>query len=260
MVIRPILVDQWPSRFPLPDAQQDPSSGGPESPFDFSSADRPKSQGRKGHPFWDFWGPVIFTLALYLGIRHYAAEARFIPSGSMLPGLQIQDRLLVEKLSYNGRAPKRGEIVVFNSPHAFDPALKTSGSPPSLRCAVANFPLLGLIPGLGHPACDAYIKRVVAIGGDQVTVNPRGAVTVNGDPVDEPYVTRYCPLDEQGMSRCRTLNVTVPKGHVLVLGDNRSNSWDSRYWPGGPFLPEDEIIGRAFWRFWPLNRTGSLGS
>ena len=108
---------------------------------------------------------MIFTLALYLGIRHYVAEARFIPSGSMLPGLQIQDRLLVEKLSYATRGPKRGEIVVFNSPHAFDPALKTAGSPPTFRCALANFPLLGLIPGLSHPACDAYIKRVVAVGG-----------------------------------------------------------------------------------------------
>ena len=150
--------------------------------------------------------------------------------------------------------------MVFNSPHAFDPALKTTDSPPVFRCALANFPLIGLIPGVSHPACDAYIKRVVAIGGDQVTVNPRGAVTVNGVPLDEPYVTNYCTLDDQGMSLCRTLNVTVPEGHVLVLGDNRANSWDGRYWPGGPFLPEDEIIGRAFWRFWPLNRSGSLGS
>ncbi len=203
---------------------------------------------------------MLFTLALYFGIRHYVAEARFIPSGSMLPGLQIQDRLLVEKLTFAGRSPRRGEIVVFNSPHAFDPALKTTESPPVFRCALANFPLIGLIPGVSQPACDAYIKRVVAIGGDQVTVDPRGAVTVNGVALDEPYVTNYCDVDDQGMSLCRTLNVTVPEGHVLVLGDNRANSWDGRYWPGGPFLPEDEIIGRAFWRFWPLNRSGSLGS
>mgnify|MGYP001183078667 FL=1 len=256
---RPILDGLRPFRFPLPDAQHDAPPSQADSPSDPSSSSS-KSRGQKGHPFWDFWGPVIFTLALYLGIRHYVAEARFIPSGSMLPGLQIQDRLLVEKLSYATRGPRRGEIVVFNSPHAFDPALNTAGSPPAFRCALANFPLLGLIPGLGHPACDAYIKRVVAVGGDQVSVNPRGEVRVNGDPVDEPYVTRYCPVDEQGMSLCRTLNVTVPEGHVLALGDNRSNSWDGRYWPGGPFLPEDQIIGRALWRFWPFNRLGSLGS
>ena len=116
--------------------------------------------------------------ALYLGIRQVLVEARYIPSGSMLPGLQIQDRLLVEKLTYRSRPPKRGEIVVFNSPYAFDPALKTPVRPSAVRCALVNLPLLGLIPGLGNPACDAYIKRVIAIGGDRVEVSPSGAVTL----------------------------------------------------------------------------------
>jgi signal peptidase I len=178
----------------------------------------------------------------------------------MLPGLQIQDRLLVEKLTYRGRKPRRGEIVVFNSPYAFDPALRSTTSPPPFQCVLANIPLIGLIPGVSHPACDAYIKRVVAVEGDQVVVNPRGEVSVNGVELDEPYVTNYCPLDKRGMSLCRTLNATVPEGRVLALGDNRSNSWDGRYWPGGAFLPNDQIIGRAVWRFWPFNRLGSLGS
>ena len=215
---------------------------------------------RKAHPFWDFWAPVLFTIALYFGLRHYVAEARFIPSGSMLPGLQINDRLLVEKLSYRFRKPRRGEIVVFNSPYAFDPALASQAAPSGLRCLTANIPLIGLIPGLSHPACDAYIKRVVGVPGDEVVVNPRGEVTINGDALAEPYVSNFCRVDEQGMSRCRTLNVTVPEGHVLVLGDNRRNSWDGRYWPGGPFVPDSEILGRATWRFWPFNRSGSLGS
>jgi len=196
--------------------------------------------------------------ALYLGIRQYLVEARYIPSGSMLPGLQIQDRLLVEKLTYRSRAPKRGEIVVFNSPYAFDPALKTPVRPSAVRCALVNLPLLGLIPGLGNPACDAYIKRVIAIGGDRVEVSPSGSVTLNGEVLDEPYVSQTCLVNQQGMSPCRTLNVTVPKGSVLVLGDNRRNSWDGRFWPGGAFLPEREIIGRAVFRFWPFNRFGVL--
>lgn len=178
----------------------------------------------------------------------------------MLPGLQINDRLLVEKLSYRFRKPQRGEIVVFNSPHAFDPALRSQTEPSGLQCGLANIPLVGLIPGLSHPACDAYIKRVVGVPGDQVVVNPLGQVTINGEALAEPYVSNFCPVDEQGMTRCNTLNVTVPKGHVLVLGDNRANSWDGRYWPGGPFVPDSEILGRATWRFWPFSRSGSLGS
>ena len=196
--------------------------------------------------------------ALYLGIRQVLVEARYIPSGSMLPGLQIQDRLLVEKLTYRSRAPKRGEIVVFNSPYAFDPALKTPVRPSAVRCALVNLPLLGLIPGLGNPACDAYIKRVIAIGGDRVEVSPSGSVTLNGEVFDEPYASQTCLVNQQGMSPCRTLNVTVPKGSVLVLGDNRRNSWDGRFWPGGAFLPEREIIGRAVFRFWPFNRFGVI--
>ena len=126
------------------------SSEPPQEPNQALKKDR-----GSGHPLWDFWGPLLFTMALYFGIRHYLAEARFIPSGSMLPGLQIQDRLLVEKLTYRGRKPRRGEIVVFNSPYAFDPALRSTTSPPPFQCILANIPLIGLIPGVSHPACDA---------------------------------------------------------------------------------------------------------
>jgi signal peptidase I len=209
---------------------------------------------------WVFWRGVLITLGLALGVRQTVIEARYIPSGSMLPGLQLQDRLLVEKLSYRRRAPQRGEIVVFHAPHHFDPVLKANHQAGPLRCLLVNLPLVNLVPGLQEPACDAYIKRVVAVAGDRVVINPRGEVTVNGQRLNEPYVSNYCAVDEQGMSLCRTLNATVPPGHVLVLGDNRANSWDGRYWPGGAFLPEKEIIGRAFWRFWPLGTAGDLKS
>ncbi|MBV2350523.1 signal peptidase I [Synechococcus sp. HK05] len=209
---------------------------------------------------WVFWRGVLITLGVALGIRQTVIEARYIPSGSMLPGLQLQDRLLVEKLSYRRRPPQRGEIVVFHAPHHFDPVLKANHQAGPLRCLLVNLPLVNLVPGLQEPACEAYIKRVVAVAGDRVVINPRGEVTVNGQRLNEPYVNNYCAVDEQGMSVCRTLNATVPPGHVLVLGDNRANSWDGRYWPGGAFLPETEIIGRAFWRFWPLGTAGDLNS
>ncbi|WP_414153414.1 signal peptidase I [Prochlorococcus sp. MIT 1300] len=216
------------------------------------------SSSKESHPFWDFWGPVLFTCSLYLGIRYYVAEARYIPSGSMLPSLKVQDRLIVEKMTFKVRPPRRGEVVVFNSPYAFDPLLRPSKRPSSLKCALITFPFISLVPGLGNNACDAYIKRVVAIGGDSVSINSKGHIIVNDQLQKEPYVKSFCKLDGQGISPCPFLDVTVPEKHVLVLGDNRSNSWDSRFWPGSPFLPESEILGRAVWRFWPLNRIGAI--
>ncbi|WP_255441376.1 MULTISPECIES: signal peptidase I [unclassified Synechococcus] len=234
-----------------------------DSPSPTTPAGTPDSDqghaGQRTESSWAFWRSVLLTLAVALGIRQFLLEARFIPSGSMLPGLQIQDRLLVEKISFRSRAPRRGEIVVFHSPFHFDPALQANQSSGPLSCLLVNLPLIGSIPGLQQPACDAYIKRVVAIPGDRVVVNPRGQVSINGQAVSEPYVSNLCPIDSQGIGPCRTLDTVVPPGAVLVLGDNRANSWDGRFWPGGAFLPQKEIIGRAFYRFWPLGRTGPLG-
>ena len=207
---------------------------------------------------WAFWRSVAITLVVALGIRQFLVEARYIPSGSMLPGLQIQDRLLVEKLTYRSRGPQRGEIVVFHSPHHFDPVLASAADRNPLRCLLVNLPLIGGLPGLANQACDAYIKRVVALPGERVVVDPRGRVSINGKPLAEPWVRNLCPVDGQGMGPCRTIHAVVPAGHVLTLGDNRANSWDGRFWPGGPFLPQSEIIGRAFWRFFPFNQMGSL--
>lgn len=234
----------------------------PDAPVVAETTPTPGTDGatgsNDGESPWQFWRGVLITLAVALGIRQVLLEARFIPSGSMLPGLQIQDRLLVEKLSYRSRPPRRGEIVVFHAPHHFDPVLRANHPVGPLRCLVVNLPLVNSIPGLQEPACDAYIKRVVAVAGDRVVVNPRGEVTVNGRRLFEPYVRNYCPVDSQGMGPCRPLNAVVPPNHVLTLGDNRANSWDGRFWPGGPFLPTSEIIGRAFWRFYPLNTAGPL--
>ena len=100
---------------------------------------------------------------------------------------------------------------------------------------------------------------MVGLPGERVAVDPRGRVSIDGKPLVEPYVSNTCPVDSRGLGPCRTLNVVVPQGHIVVLGDNRANSWDARFWPGGPFLPRNEIIGRAFYRFYPFTTMGALG-
>ena len=235
-----------------------PTVDAPDTRVHLTRSRRPDRDEEPENP-WAFWRSLVLTLAVALGIRQFLLEARYIPSGSMLPGLQLQDRLLVEKLSYRGRAPQRGEIIVFHAPHHFDPVLSSQQPRGPLTCLLVNIPVIGSLEGLQQPACDAYIKRVVGLPGERVAVDPRGRVAINGQRLDEPYVKNPCPVNAQGVGPCRTLDVVVPPNHVLVLGDNRGNSWDGRFWPGGPFLPQSEIIGRAFWRFYPFNKMGSLG-
>jgi signal peptidase I len=165
---------------------------------------------------------LVKTLALSailaLGIRQFVAEARYIPSGSMLPTLQINDRLIVDKVSYYLKKPERGDIVVFD---------------PTKALQQQNY----------H---DAFIKRVIGVPGDKVEVRG-GKVYVNTKALTENYI--------QEQPRYNFGPVTVPPNEYLVLGDNRNNSYDSHYWG---FVPREKIIGKAVLRFWPLDRVGGL--
>jgi len=247
--------DQPPATGSIPEQSGGP--GTPETDAGAGAAGTSSADQREGP--WAFWRSLLLYVAVMLGVRQFLLEARYIPSGSMLPGLQLQDRLLVEKLSYRFRLPRRTEIVVFHAPQHFDPVLTSQGRPTPLQCLVVNIPFIGTLPGVQQPACDAFIKRVIGLPGDRVSVDPRGRVRINGLPLNEPYVRHFCPVDSQGQGPCRPLDAVVPAGSVLVLGDNRANSWDARFWPGGPFLPRNEIIGRAFWRFLPFSSWGALG-
>ncbi|MFP4099798.1 signal peptidase I [Coleofasciculus sp.] len=161
---------------------------------------------------------IGLSVFLAIGIRSFVAEARYIPSGSMEPTLQINDRLIIDKISYNFRQPQRGDIVVFS---------------PTEALKQQNFQ-------------DAFIKRVIALPGETVEVKG-GRVYVNGQSLREQYIEEE-PEYSYGP-------VTVPEDNYLVLGDNRNNSYDSHYWG---FVPRENIIGRAIVRFWPLNRVGEV--
>ncbi|MBE7379936.1 MAG: signal peptidase I [Leptolyngbya sp. SIO1E4] len=159
------------------------------------------------------------SIVLALGIRTFVAEARYIPSGSMEPTLEINDRLVVEKVSYHFNPPERGDIVVFWPPESLFPEDKRR---------------------------DAFIKRVIGLPNDTVEVSD-GTVFVNGEPLQEDYIK--APPDYIWGPK------QVPDSSYLVLGDNRNSSYDSHSWG---FVPEENIIGKAVVRFWPPSRVGGL--
>lgn len=167
-------------------------------------------------------GRLLLWVLLALLLRWAVVEPRWIPSGSMLPTLQLQDRILVEKLTARfGSGVRTGRIVVFHPPARLQEA--------------------------GYDPRTALIKRVVAVAGDQVEVRD-GKLWRNGTPAEpdwarEPMAYALEPF-------------VVPAGEVLVLGDNRNASLDSHLW--GP-LPEADLIGTAIWRYWPLARFGPVG-
>lgn len=163
---------------------------------------------------------IGLSVVLALGIRHFVAEARYIPSESMLPTLEVNDRLIVEKVSYRFSDPSRGDIVVFW------PTDRLRQDNPSLK--------------------DALIKRVIGLPGEIVEVK-NGTVFVNNEPLEENYIAAE-PDYEWGPEE-------VPADSYLVLGDNRNNSYDSHFWG---YVPQDKVIGRAAVRFWPLSRVGEL--
>ncbi|NJN31180.1 MAG: signal peptidase I [Synechococcales cyanobacterium RM1_1_8] len=178
---------------------------------------------------------IGLSALLAFGIRTFVAEARFIPSGSMEPTLQIDDRLIIDKVSYRFEAPQRGDIVVFN---------------PTDELRRQDFK-------------DAFIKRIIGLPGDQVEMR-NGQVYVNGQAIPEAYIQVgdvAIPEDiKDKLNRNWTPNklelpARIPPGSYLVFGDNRDNSYDSRFWG---YVPRDKIIGRAVVRFWPPRRVGGI--
>ncbi len=182
----------------------------------------PKSES----PWLETLKTIGLSAVLALGIRSFVAEARYIPSGSMLPTLQIDDRLIIDKVSYRFSNPVRGDIVVFN---------------PTAQLEKEKFK-------------DAFIKRVIGVPGDRVDVKS-GKVYVNGKVLSENYLDEAPAYNWSSKSLTPDGSGIVPPNHYLVLGDNRNNSYDSHYWG---FVPKDKIVGRAVVRFWPINRAGGI--
>lgn len=179
--------------------------------------DQATKAGSPPNPWVEALQTLGLSVVLAFGIRHFVAEARYIPTGSMEPTLLVNDRLVVEKVSYYFSPPQREEIVVFYPPDS--PELKLEGN-------------------------EAFIKRIVGLPGEVVEVRD-GTVFVDGVGLEEAYIQEP-PNYTWGPQE-------VPPNSYMVLGDNRNSSFDSHAWG---FVPEENIIGRAMVRFWPPGRVG----
>jgi signal peptidase I len=202
------------------------------------SGDRPPAKG--GSFLKEL--PVLLLIAFVLAflLRTFVLQVFYIPSSSMEPTLQIDDRMVVEKLTYLVREPRRGEIVVFEGETFVDP-YSDQGTAARVVRGVGQF--LGVVPASARD----FVKRVIGVEGDEIVIES-GRVFVNGEPIDEPYVV-FDDGSDYGP-------VTVPEGHLFFLGDNRPNSSDSRRSLG--FVPLDHVVGRAAVIIWPFDHTGLL--
>lgn len=186
------------------------------------------------------WMAVIVGAVLVaLVIRTFVAQAFYIPSASMEPLLALNDRVVVDKLTYGFDDVERGDVIVFTKP-----ATSTDG-------------------------ISDLIKRVVGLPGESLVFED-GQVYIDGALLNEPYLpdgtftaqgsgTPNPGVDPTGIApRCGVTDpCVVPEGYVFVMGDNRSNSKDSR-WTDVGYVSQDQLVGRAFVRVWPVDRIGGL--
>jgi len=190
--------------------------------------------GKKPGSFWREL-PILLGVAILVAIlvRYFVLQTFYIPSPSMEHTLNINDRVLVNKLVYDFRSPHRGEIIVFKAPEQWR----------------------------NQPEGEDFIKRVIGVGGDRVVCcDARQRILVNGEALDEEYVYRAQDGTQDPPAK-ETFDVTVPAGRLWVMGDHRSASGDSLQHfietdsdMAESTIPEGEVVGRAFVRFWPLSR------
>jgi signal peptidase I len=229
-----------------------PGDGGPGTDEDPPAQPRSGPGGRRRRSFWREL-PVLIAIALVLAlvIKSFVVQAFWIPSGSMENTLEVNDRVLINKLVYHLRPIHRGDIVVFDGTGSWN-----FGPPADSNIFSKAVSELEGIVGISHDSA-IYIKRVIGLPGDHVVCcNARGQVTVNGVALSES--SYLYPGDQPSAQK---FNITVPPGRLWVMGDHRGVSYDSRGHqgdPGGGTIPESGVIGRAFVIIWPPSRAGIL--
>ncbi len=183
--------------------------------------------GKRKSVFREYFEAICVAILLALFIRTFVVQAFKIPSGSMLPTLLIGDHLLVNKFIYGVRMPFNGKILVpITSPKHGD-------------VVVFRFPKDRSID---------YIKRVVGTPGDSLEIKDK-TVFINGKPVNNSHAHFSSPavLNVKASPRDNFGPISVPEGNIFVMGDNRDNSYDSRFWG---FVDQRDILGKAFILYW----------
>ena len=185
---------------------------------------------------------LLVALVISVGIKTFVLQMFFVPSESMEPLFIEDDRILVQKVSYWSGDVERGDVVVFEDPGGWLEA------GPALGPVQRGLSLVGLYPTGGH-----LVKRVVAVGGDEVACcDDQGRVTVNGVALEEDEY-----LGDGTSPSDRPFEVTVPQGRLWMMGDNRSNSQDSRFHQdlsGMGTISVDRVVGKVAAIVWPAGR------
>jgi signal peptidase I len=202
--------------------------------------------------------PLLIGVALVIALilKTFLVQAFVIPSGSMENTIRIGDRVLVDKLSpWFGAQPQRGDVVVFRDPGHWleQEQVQKNDDPVGVKQIKEVLTFIGLLPSDNERD---LIKRVVAVGGDTVRCcDKQGRVTVNGTPLDEPYIhPGNKPSDF-------AFKLTVPPGRLFMMGDHRADSADSRYHRTEPYsgtVSVDDVVGRARVIAWPIGHWRSL--
>jgi len=192
---------------------------------------------------------VAAALGLAFAIQAWVVKPYKIPSGSMEPTLQINQRILVDRIGMHFTLPQIGDIMVFHPPSNYgacadpDQGQNAAGQDEPQACDVAQ----------KTPSSLTFVKRVVGLPGDHLQII-NGHVILNGHREHDPYITlSSCSVGAGPCSFPKA--IVIPKGEYYMMGDNRGDSEDSRFW--GP-VPKAWLIGYAFFTYWPLGRIGVL--
>ncbi len=196
----------------------------------------------------DFLVIVGTAMVLSVAIKAFLIRSFYIPSGSMLETLQINDRIIVNVMAPDVIPIEHGDIVVFKDPGGWLGAIPTEPKEPLQE--LSDF-VLGTFGITAPDSAEHLVKRVIGLPGDTVECcDPEGRLIINGVPIDEPYIAPgSTPSDIE-------FKVVVPEGSYWVMGDNRGNSTDSRFHqdlPSKGFVDQSFVVGKAFVISWPVS-------